>query len=250
MFRREDRDDHVLVTMAHGKANVLDTEFLLGLSETLEILERDSVPAVVLTGQGRIFSAGVDLVRVAEGGASYLESFLPALDEALGRLFRFNRPLVAAINGHAIAGGCIIALAADAKILATGGGRMGVPELSVGVPFPATALEIVRFSITPRALQTVVYGGGTYDAETALAFGFADELCSPEELLERAIARARSLAAIPRVSFELTKSELRAHAGRLMADEKARLGASVRRAWASPPVLEALRAYVARTLGK
>lgn len=249
MLRREDRDNHAVLIMDHGKANVLDTEFLLALSEALETAERDAVPALVLTGRGKIFSAGVALDRVLDGGADYLEGFLPALDNALNRLLTFRRPVVASINGHAIAGGCLIALAADRRLLARGA-RVGVPELQVGVPFPIPALEILRLAITPDALGEVALGGGTYRDEEALRRGFAHELVDGEELEGKAAEAARALAAIPAQSFELTKAGLRANAARTIADEEIRTGADIRRAWASEPVLTAMKDYVTRVLGK
>lgn len=249
MLRRDDRDDHARLIMEHGKANVLDTEFLLAYTEALEAAERDGVPALVLTGTGRIFSAGVALDRVLEGGAEYLDGFLPALDEALSRTFGFRRPLVAAINGHAIAGGCLLALAADRRILVKGG-RMGVPELRVGVPFPVPALEILRHGIVPSALSEVVFGGETFRDEEAIRRGFGDTLVEAEDLDEAAAAAATDLASIPVTSFELTKAGLRASGARTIADEEVRTGADIRRAWASEAVLAAMADYVRRVLGK
>src|SRR5579863_109661 len=107
-----------VVHMRHGKANALDLEFCNGLVERLEELRLSSAGSVVLTGQGHIFSAGVDLLRVLNDGPAYLERFLPALTKLFETLFCFPKPVVAAINGHAIAGGCVLACAADHRIMA------------------------------------------------------------------------------------------------------------------------------------
>jgi enoyl-CoA hydratase/carnithine racemase len=249
MLQREDFESHSRLVMEHGKANVLDTEFLRALAAALEEIERDEVPALILTGRGRIFSAGVALDRVVAGGADYLKEFLPALDDCLERIFSFRHPLVAAINGHAIAGGAILACAADHRLLARGAG-MGVPELRVGVPFPAAAIEILRFALAPGHLVEVVQGGETYRDEEALRRGLADELVDAETLEARAQEVALDLASIPATSFELTKAGLRSAASRAMAEEEVRTGADIRRAWASEPVLAAIAAYVERVLGK
>ena len=104
-------------------------------------LRGSDAKAVVLTGQGKIFSAGVDLKRLSEGGADYIRKFLPVLHKLYDTVFYHPKPVVAAINGHAIAGGCVLACCADRRIMAREGGRIGVTESLVGVPFPALAFD-------------------------------------------------------------------------------------------------------------
>jgi len=217
MIHREPHGPITVLRMDHGKANAMDVELLDGLSEALAEADASDAQALVLTGTGRIFSAGVDLFRVLDGGAEYLGRFLPALSRALKDLFAFPRPVVAALNGHAIAGGCILACACDHRLMArgadgsggSGGGRIGVPELRVGVPFPSAALEILRFAIPRQHLQEVAYVGRTFSAEDALARGLVDELVDPDSLADRAIEAARNLAAIPPGTFQLSKRQLR-----------------------------------------
>ncbi|MGZ5434199.1 MAG: enoyl-CoA hydratase/isomerase family protein, partial [Thermoanaerobaculia bacterium] len=117
--------------------------------------------AVILTGTGSIFSAGVDLFRVVDGGSDYVARFFPALARFVLDLFAFPKPFVVAANGHAIAGGCIFTLCADYRLMAAGTARIGVPELLVGVPFPASVLEVIRYAVPPQHLQMLVYSGRT-----------------------------------------------------------------------------------------
>ena len=144
-------DDGIAVlTLTHGKANALDIEFCETLAGRFIELRGSDAKAVVVTGQGKIFSAGVDLIRLSEGGADYIRRFLPALHKLYDAVFYHPKPVVAAINGHAVAGGCVLACCADRRIMARESGRIGVTELLVGVPFPALAFEIVRFAVPPR----------------------------------------------------------------------------------------------------
>ena len=145
-------DGIAVLTLMHGKANALDIEFCEALAARFMELRSSDAKAVVLTGQGKIFSAGVDLKRLSEGGADYIRKFLPALHKLYDTVFYHPKPVVAAINGHAIAGGCVLAACADRRIMARESGRIGVTELLVGVPFPALAFEIVRFAVPPRYL--------------------------------------------------------------------------------------------------
>ncbi len=204
---------------------------------------------MLLTGTGSIFSAGVDLFRVLAGGEEYLAGFLPALARALSTLFTFPRPVVAALNGHAIAGGCILACACDFKVMATGRGRIGVPELRVGVPFPAIALEILRFAVPRQHLQGLTYTGRTFTPEEALERGLVDELVAPEGLRARALAAARELAAVPAATFELTKRQLRDPAVARVAALGERIDAEVAAAWSRPETHRVIRDYLDRTLG-
>jgi enoyl-CoA hydratase len=141
MIDLKTEDGIAVVTLAHGKASALDIELCEALTRCFEELRAPEIRAVVLTGQGRIFSAGVDLVRLSSGGTDYVRKFLPVMNRAFDAVFFLPKPLVAALNGHAIAGGCVLACCADRRLMARGGGRIGVTELLVGVPFPAPRLR-------------------------------------------------------------------------------------------------------------
>jgi enoyl-CoA hydratase len=239
--------DVTVLRMAHGKANALDLELCNALTARLEEYRQSAAKALVITGSGRMFSAGVDLLRVADEGAPYVRVFLPAVNRAFETLFSLLKPVVAAVNGHAIAGGCIIACAADHRLMARDGGRVGIPELLVGVPFPVVPLEIMRFAVGPPHLQALVYRGATFSPDEALQHGLVDGVVDPAPLVEQAIAIAQAMAAIPSSAFALTKRQLREP-----VLERIHVGASidalVQNAWASDETLSAIRDYVARTL--
>lgn len=239
-----------VVTIGHGKANALDFELCEGLAKCFDELGRSDVRAVVVTGRGRMFSAGVDLLRLSAGGASYVREFLPALHKLYYAVFFHPKAVVAAINGHAIAGGCVLACCADRRIMARGEGRIGVTELRVGVPFPALPMEILRFAVQGRHLPEVIFGGGTDDADTALRRGWVDEVVDADALMERAKEAAAQLAELSPAAFALTKRQLR----QPVIDQLESCGASIEQAavdiWAADDTLGNVRAYVARTLKK
>ena len=249
MIELDSDGDITTLRLAHGKASALDVELLRSLEERLDEVERSSARAVVLTGTGTIFSAGVDLFRVIEGGPSYVGEFFPRLASAIRRLFLFPRPVVAAANGHAIAGGCILAAACDYRILATGKGRIGVPEAFVGVPFPAVALEVLRFAMPAEHLQNIVYTGTTFSPEEAFRLGLIDELSAPEELAGRASEVARQLASIPTEVFRMTKMQLR-QVSIDRADAMHGADVAAERIWADAGTHQHIRQYLNRTIGK
>jgi enoyl-CoA hydratase len=249
VIEREERGPVVILRLAHGKASAMDLELLRAIEGAFAREERSPARAVVLTGTGSIFSAGVDLLRVVEGGRAYLAEFLPALDACFRRMLAFEKPLVAAINGHAIAGGFVMACAADRRLLARGRATYGAPELEVGVPFPPAALELVRLGCPPGALREVALESRVFGCEDCLARGLVDELVAPEALLDRAVECATKLSAPPERSFAITKRLLRRPALERLEREGSR-SEEILDAWASDEVLGAVRDYVQRVLRK
>ncbi len=239
-----------VVTISHGKANALDIALCDGLAKCFEELGAADARAVVLTGEGRMFSAGVDLLQVSSGGADYVRAFLPALHRLYHAVFFHPKPVVAAINGHAIAGGCVLACCADRRIMARASGRIGVTELLVGVPFPALAFEIVRFAVPARYLAEVTFNGATYDTEAALRLGWVDAVSEADALMRDAMALAQKLALLSPPAFAQAKKQIREPVGERMARSAAATDNIVSDIWAAPETLGRIRDYVARTLKK
>jgi enoyl-CoA hydratase len=250
MIHREDLDEVAVLRMADGKVQALDLELVEALESALDAVDRDDRAAVVLTGTGASFSAGVDLFRLVEGGEPYVRRFLEALSSVLRRLFLLPRPVIAAVNGHAIAGGLVLVCACDLRLLARGNGRLGVPELAVGLPFPALALEIVRFAAPRAHVQQLVYRGLRLDADAALAHGLVDEQVDPDALLPLALERARELARLPSDAFALAKRQLRLPALELLDRHGPALDEEVLRQWCAPAASERIGAYLDRTVGR
>lgn len=249
MIDLERRGGIAILTMRHGKANAFDLELCDALTARFEEVRRSPVDAVVITGQANVFSAGVDLLRVLDGGAAYVRQFLPALSRAFMAVFDCPTPVVAAVNGHAIAGGCILACAADVRVMAAGNGRIGVPELVVGVPFPAAAFEIVR-SIGVRRTGALVLEGRLLSPNEAEQDGLVDRLADADALLDAAIRDAESLAARPRDAFAMTKRQLRAPAMERIERGRSSIDPEVIDSWCADSTLARIRTYVERTLKK
>lgn len=240
MIETTEHDDIAVLRMNHGPVNALDLELLTALPQVLD--EVADARAVVLTGTGRSFSAGVDLKRIADGGAEYVAEFLPALSVAALALFEHRRPVVGAVNGHALAGGCVLAAACDLRLMS--GGTIGLTELAAGVPFPTVPLEIMRHAVGPAA-ERLVLAAHRLDPTQAAEIGLIQETVAADDLLPTALDRANQLAAAPPEVYALAKSQLRRP-----ARERIDVGApldedEVLRIWSAPALHARLRDYLA-----
>ena len=219
--------------------NALDLELLLAITEAMRSV--DGARAVVITGTGQAFSAGVDLQRIVDGGPSYVREFLPALSESFMAIFDHPGPVVAAVNGHAIAGGCVIAAACDVRLMSRG--TIGLAELSVGVPFPPVALEIMRHAAGP-AVSRLVLTAELLDPARAQSIGLVQHVCEADVLLDSATGQARQLARIPADVFAFSKRQLQQPARDRIAarggDEEA-----VAAMWSADRTRDAIARYLA-----
>ena len=248
--RKQVSDNVTLVQFDHGRVSALDLEFLLAIRAELAELT-DTGTALVLTGTGSAFSAGVDLVRLIDGGPDYVKRLHACPLRDFEDVFAYRRPVVAAVNGHAVAGGCVLACCADHRIMAAGKGRIGVPELLVGVPFPASALAAVRYATGDVGVADLVYSGATHLPDEALRRGLVDEVVPEAELLDRAIAKAEQHGhRQPGGTFAHTKRSLRDRYWTELETTGRQRDAEMLELWRSPDGLAGVAAYVRKTLGK
>ena len=250
MFEVRNENGIAVVELRHGKANAIDVEFCKALKREFRRLAKSDVGAVIITSKGTIFSAGVDLPRAAAGGRKYLHDLVVGLDDMYEEIFLFPKPVLAAINGHAIAGGCVLACCADYRVLAAGNSRMGVTELLVGVPFPPFAFEVLRATTSPMHFPKFTATGETFDTERALLKGFADEAVSADRLMSRALEKAEQLAAIRPEAFHVNKLHVRATAKQNLKNDRGGLAKQIMTVWEAKETAENIRAYVARTFKK
>lgn len=204
-------DGIAVVRIERPPANALAPDLLAEGATLVERLRADLPAAVVLTGSASFFSGGVDL-KLAP---SLSEEQQRGMVEGINRLFcdwyGLPRPVVAAVNGHAVAGGLILALCADRRIGARGA-TYGLTEVRVGAPYPAAALGVVHAELEPRAARELVLGGELIDAQRALELGALDELRDAEAVVPRSLEVARELAALPSGTYQTVKAQLRGEA--------------------------------------
>ncbi len=230
----EQIDDVSVVTMTSNKVNALDGAFFTDLQAAIADLQSAPPSPVVLTGTGSCFSAGLNLLELYEFDRTTLRAFVDRLGETVLAWFSLPRPTIAAVNGHAIAGGCVIALACDLRIAVDNeDAQIGLNEVQVGIPFPGVPFEITRHALPPERVREVMLTGALYTPEEARARGLVDEVVDADGLLARAVAVARTIAPDSLDAYATIKSQLLAPALARIADSRARIDRDFLDVWFS-----------------
>jgi enoyl-CoA hydratase/carnithine racemase len=198
-----------------------------------------------LRGAGDTFSAGLDLKEVAGLDATGMERYLLLLDDLIDALYGYPGPTVAAVNGHAIAGGCVLALCCDLRIMTDDTrARIGLNEVALGLEFPPKILALARRRVPRRWLERVVLEAGLHAPAAACELGLVDEVAA--DCLAVARARLETLAAhAPRV-YAATKDTLRRGTLALSDDERRYFRDTVVPAWCAPETKARIRAVFER----
>jgi enoyl-CoA hydratase len=225
-------DGIAVVTLANPPINAMDAALLEKMTNLFEGLAADrAVRAAVITADGAAFSAGLDLKTTPGLDRPGRRRLIDALNHSFGTLYAWPKPLVAAINGHAIAGGLILALCADWRVVADAPMQISLAEVRVGVTYPVAPLQIARAELAPAVARRLILLGETVDAPAAEALAIVDERVPSGALLARAVAQAERHAALPPQAFATTKRELRTAALELISAARAGHGEPRLAAW-------------------
>lgn len=217
------------------------------MAELLDELRKGAGQPLLLTGSGDAFSAGLDLKEVASQDEAGMLAFLELLERVMTALYLYPAPTVACVNGHAIAGGCILALTCDRRVVANGAKiKIGVNEVALGVEYPPRTFEIVRRRVPAQHHEEVILGAGLFDVTNALRLGLVDEIA--DDAMATARARLEALAANPPRAYAAAKRALRgATPSDLVPDDvQARALRAAVPAWVSPAVKAKLAKVLAR----
>lgn len=168
----------------------------------------ESCTSLVITGHGDAFSAGIDVKAVPKYSADELGQMIGGANRLIRAVYGAPMPTVAAINGHALGAGLVLALACDVRIAAQGSYELGLTEARAGVPFPACPLEVVRAELSPDAVRGLALGAGTFAPSDSRAGWFIDSIVSPGTLVDEALAEAAARTSLP--AYAAVKLQLRA----------------------------------------
>lgn len=198
-----------VVSMDDGKVNALTLAEFDSLSQTLTEVERSDASAVVITGCPGFFSAGLNLKVVPNLPPPELQQLIRRFGEVMLQLYLFPKPVVAAINGHAIAGGAMIALGADVRLFASGAFKFGLNEVPGGLFVPTFGIELVRGAAPVEHLLELVLHGRMVNPDEAKALRLVEAVLTPDALFAAAMQRATALGELGGDAYARTKRHLR-----------------------------------------
>lgn len=210
---------HIL-RMKDGAENRFNRGLLDDLNRALDQVEAEpGAGGLVITGDGKFFSNGLDLGWVMGQSPAVALDFFLDFNAFLHRLLVFPMPVVAAVNGHAFAGGLFFALCADWRVMRADRGWLSFPEITLGIDLPPGSVALVNHVVGARKTDFLFLTARRVPGAEALSMGLVDVLADEVELLPKAIEMARELASKPRAKFADHKRQLRAHPARIMSEE-------------------------------
>ena len=198
------------VTLNRGKVNALNEPMVEEITKSFEDLATDNeVKSIIFTGSGKFFSFGFDVPEFLNYSRSDFIRFLEKFTNFYNYLFLFPKPVVAALNGHTIAGGCMLATACDFRLMVSGKAKISLNEITFGAPVPAGSVEMLKYCTGPRNAQSILYSGAMYSAEEACQLGLVDQVSTEDTLAEDARNVAQELAQKDSSAFRSIKHLLR-----------------------------------------
>jgi 3,2-trans-enoyl-CoA isomerase len=184
------QDNYAIVQLDRGTSNAINLEMLQELRQAFQDLAADSqVKGVVLTGKENFFSSGLDVIELYEYDKVKIELLFDSLFEAMKEMLAFPKPMVVSITGHSPAGGCVLAICADYRIMAEGRYRIGLNEVPVGIIIPQYIFETYAYWLGRGKAAQYILEGKLASTEEALEVGLVDELTTPGKVLEASIEK-------------------------------------------------------------
>lgn len=209
------RDALAVITLDDGKVNAMTLDFFAGLGTVLDRAEREAPRALVITGRAGAFSAGLNLKVLPTLAPDALRTTLLAFGRTMLRVFTFPIPTVAAVSGHAIAGGAMLAFACDVRVMAEGPFRLHLNETAIGLPLPTWAIALAESAVPSRWHTEAILHARPYAPAEALERGMVEAVARPaERLLDEALGAALRLAALDPRAYATSKRRQRAMAVR------------------------------------
>jgi len=204
------KDRLAIITLNRGKSNALNREMITELDDMLTNISSDpTIGGVMIAGQENFFSAGLDLIELYGYTEEEAKTFWDLFLKFIANITAFRKPLVAAINGHSPAGGCVIAMACDTRVMAEGKFIIGLNEVPVGITVPHSIFELYSFWIGKANATRSLLEGKLFSPEEALTIGLVDEVVRQESIQTAAERRIRKYMAFEPNTWQQSKLNIR-----------------------------------------
>lgn len=228
------RDKLAIITLDRGRSNPINTEMITELISSVKDIEaNDNIAGLIITGKEGFFSAGIDLMEVYNYNEEQSKDFWTSFMLMQTVLINFKKPFVTAITGHSPAGGCIIALCSDYRVMASGQYIIGLNEIPVGIIVPDTVFHLYAFWLGSRKAYQYLLDGKLLTVEDALKDGLIDEVCAAEDVLASAEKKVRAYMKLNPATWSQSKINFRKELSeKLQVDHSAALNSMLQQWWA------------------
>jgi len=244
--------EHVAyLTMQRGKANALNTEMIRALKEALETVQHDtSVGGLVLRGQADFFSAGIDLIELYAYDEIQVREFWNLFMETLTTFVAFSKPAIAAINGHSPAGGCVLALCCDYRIMASGNSIIGLNEIPVGIIVPYRIFELYGFWLGSAKAYQFLLEGTLFNPDQAQQVGLVDQVVPPNQLYTQVDRQMKKYLNLNSNTWQQSKRYLRKNLIASFQENTSEVIDHVLSQWWEPSTREMLKTIIQHLKGE
>lgn len=206
-----EKDNYVVLKLDRGRANPINLQMTQEIGNYVEAAAKDeNIGGIILTGNPGVFSAGLDLLELIENDADAMVKFWTSWHHMVNQLVSFPKPLIASINGHSPAGGCVMAVCCDYRVMANGERyKIGLNELAVGIEVPDYIFKMYSFWIGKRNAYQNLMVGKLLNVKEAKAQNLVDEVVEQEEVVTVAERKMSEMLRVPSNIFMASKMTMR-----------------------------------------
>ncbi len=241
------KDNYIIAQLNRGSSNPINEEMVEDLITLLNIVkEDDSKEGLILTGKPNFFSAGLDIVELYDYDKTQFEAFWNRFIKMMHEFVAFPKPFIAAITGHSPAGGCVMAIGCDYRVMAEGKYKIGLNEIPVGIIVPTSIYETYAHWVGTRNAYQYIMEGRLMDGKEALKIGLIDELVDPKEVLIRAEEKMKTYLSFEQNAWKKTKRNLRSSLIDVSSPKNMSGVEESLEQWWSPTVRGMLKSFVER----
>ncbi len=251
MLERIQHDHGILeLRLARPPVNALNPELVTALKQAIEQAPNEGAAALVLSGSPGLFSAGLDIPALLQLDRDAMRAFWRDFFGLCAALARSPVPIAAAVTGHSPAGGAVLAIFCDYRVMARGEYKIGLNEVQVGLTVPGCIQAALRRLVGAYRAERLLIEGAMLDADDALAAGMVDELTDVDHVVTRTLAWLAPLLQLPRQAMLATRAMARANLPRVFDDPASRPVEEVLAGWGAPEAQATLHALVERLRNK
>lgn len=239
------KDKVAVLTLDRGRSNAINSEMVSELFQMVRNVESDDhVAGLIITGKEGFFSAGLDLIELYDYGEEQIRQFWIDFLNLVTAMASFRKPMVAAISGHSPAGGCVLALCCDYRVMAEGTYIIGLNEVPVGIIVPETIFHLYAFWLGSAPAYRYMLEGKLMHVEEALAAGLIDELVNPESILHAAERQIRKYIQLDAKTWQQSKVNMRADLLSKVSSDQTTMLEIMLKQWWSPGTRSILKTII------